>query len=149
MVIIAYVILHLFAVLHDCAPYVHSIGETHVAVCLCLFVKHHDRHLLKNHHKGVVAYHLVVEFLYYLKEGQGVALEIGELLCSLMTGVSEIEDVVRLLRVEHQRILATLLHNIEQLVAHLLVLLLIKLRTSLLLVVLLGELRAQYGKSVT
>ena len=143
------IVLHLLAVLRQSPADIHGISEAYVSVCLSLFVQHHRRHALQHVHQTVISQYLVVNLLNHLTERLCVFLEIHEQLRRLVTCVGEVEDIFRLLRVEHQRVLAAPLHYGEELLAHHFVLLLEELRASLLVGMLGSEFLAKYSQRVT
>ena len=99
-------------------------------------------HLLEADDERVVTGDIHVGTVQEAAEGQLQVLEFAVLLCGLMAGVGQVEDVLLLLRIEHQGVLVTLYHHVAQLLAYLLVHLAATLLTGLHLVILGGQLRA-------
>ena len=92
---------HALTVLPQRPQYVDSQGQTYVPVYSCTLVKHATAHLVQTHHKTVVAGYLAVKLLYYVAERGYGALEVVIHLRGLMTGVCQVEHIVRLLTVQH------------------------------------------------
>ena len=103
-------------------------------------------HLVEVHDEAVVTGNLAVGAVDERAEGQYVLLEPRVLLSGLVTGVGQVEDVFRLLRVEHQRVLVAAVHDVHQLVEHLLLLLLHESRLAVEFPVVVHQLSPQDGQ---
>ena len=122
-VVVPDIVLHLLRVfLHG--PFDHGgQGQTHAAVCSCLFAHDIRGHRLQTVDEAVVARYLPAGVVDKLAEGQLLALEPLVLFCGLMAGVGQVEQVFLLLGVEHQGILVRLFHGLSQVSEHFLTLL--------------------------
>ena len=93
--------------------------ETGHAVLLALHAEHTVGHLLQTDDQRVVACNLVFGAFHECLERHALALELPILLGGLVTGVGQVEHVVLLLGVEHERVLVRPPHGGHQLVAQL------------------------------
>ncbi len=121
-VVIPDVVLHLLRVfLHG--PFDHGgQGQTHAAVCSCLFAHDIRGHGLQTVDKTIVTGYLATGITDKLAEGQLLALEPLVLFRSLVTGVGQVEQVFLLLGIEHEGVLVRLFHGLSQIPEHLLTL---------------------------
>ena len=115
--------------------------QTDVAVGSGLLVQHVLWHGLKTGYQRVVAGYLDVGLVHKGLERQLLFVELLIQLRGLVAGVSQVEYVFLLLRVEHQRVLVRALHGRNQLLAHHLALFLIHLESFRQLMVVVGQLR--------
>ena len=146
--IVVDVLVQLVAVVGQRATNVHRKRQTHVAVNLCTLRQRHLRHVREIDDQTVVAGNVFVGLLHKRAERQDVALELVVLLSGLMAGVGEVEDVFRLLRVEHQRILIGTVQHREQVFANVLLLLAHESRLAFQFGMMLRQLGTQDTESI-
>ena len=106
------VLLHVLVVVDEHAADIHRERQTDVAVDFCAVVEDENRHRRQRVDERVVARNLQVAVGDVLFEGQRLLAEFLILRLCLMTGVSQLEDIVGLLRIQHDGILAASLHDV-------------------------------------
>ena len=105
-------------VLLQSLSYGYGEAETLVAVCLCLGAEHVVGHVAQAVGETVVSGDV---YLCPVEEGDERNPDPRKpivLFGSLVAGVGEVEDIVLLLRIEHEGVLVGVLHGVEELVAH-------------------------------
>ena len=119
------VVVHLDEVLHRVAVLLErradflGEGKTDETVLLSLCIEHATGHGFQRVDERVVAGYFAIRPAHELLERYALAHELLILLGSLMAGVGEVEHVLLLLRIEHERVLVGTLHSGYELVAHL------------------------------
>ena len=143
VVVVAYVVLHLLRVILQGALDDGGQRQAHGAVRPRLLAHLRGVHRREGPHQAVVAGYLAAGLTDELAEGQLLPLEVLVLLRGLVAGVGQVEQILLLLRVEHQRVLVRLPHGLYQVAYHLSVLLLALQLLRAELLVVLGQLRPQ------
>ena len=133
-------------VLLQSLSYGYGEAETLVAVCLCLGAEHVVGHVAQAVGETVVSGDV---YLCPVEEGDKRNSDPREpivLFGSLVAGVGEVEDIVLLLRIEHQRVLVAFSPHFHNPVAYLLASAFLHCCACGTLLVLCGEFGAQNGE---
>ena len=99
-VVIIDIALQLLTVALQRSANIDSQGEANVAVDASTFRERAGIHLLKVGDERVVARNLLLVVDVEIAEGKRVLLELMILFCSRVAGVSEVKDVLKLLRIQ-------------------------------------------------
>ena len=144
----AYVVVQLITIVAQGVADIHGQREADIAVCLCFLRQRHSVHGAQVVDEAVVAGNVGVRFFHECAERHHVLLELPELLSSLVASVGKVEDVLRLLRIEHQRVLVASVEHAEEVFANHLLLVFHESRLPFQLGMIFGQLRPKDGERV-
>ena len=113
-VVNVYILTHALAVVLQRAEDVHGKREAYIAVHGGFVAQTARRHVVQTVYQTVVTGHLGVQLLNSRTEGEYGAVVVEVELGGLMAGIGEVEHVLGLLRVEHQRTLVAAADNVDQ-----------------------------------
>lgn len=147
-VVILYVVLQHGFVFRHVVTDAYRQGETHVAVYLCLVAKSEGGHGTERVYKAVVAGDFTVQLRDIRPEWQRTLAKIAELVGCLMTCVSKVKNIFRLLRIKHEGILIALCKNGEEVLPYQLTAVLVFHLSLFLLLVISGQFISEYRQCV-
>ena len=113
-----HILLRIVPVLHQRIADIGGQCQTHIAVCAGTVGEHHGRHLAQAADKAVIAADFLLGIGHVIPERDLCLLEVLELLSGFMTGIGEVEHIVLLLRIEHQRVTVAVTQETDELFAY-------------------------------